>query len=120
MPRKVPEKCLTCDAPSESLGRCSRCYGRFRRQSPEGYRELRAKTSAERAVIIRAQRRAKAAASLPAGVPDMGLNPVTRRWEYEGDSEGLARMCEQNSDESKTENQTGIEKRTSEIARNAN
>lgn len=81
MPRKVPEKCLDCDAPSESLGRCSPCYVRFRRQFPKEYQNLRAKSSAERAVIINAQRRAKAAASLPTGV--VGINPVTRRWEYD-------------------------------------
>lgn len=111
MPRKVPEKCLDCEAHSESLGRCSPCYVRFRRECPAEYQKLRAKSSAERAVIIRAQRLAKGAATLPAGV--VGINPLTRRWEYEGDSEALARMCGQNDE---SENETVVEKRTSGVA----
>jgi len=78
MPIKVPERCLDCDEPSVSLGRCRYCYAKFRKDSPAEYEQLRSKSRAERAAIIRAQRL------------DAEMRPTAKRWEWQGDEAALA------------------------------
>lgn len=115
MPRMQPVLCFTCnEQESVVYGQCSRCWVRFRREQPEEFQRWKAMTRAERATEIGRQRAvAEWKLAQAQGLPDF-----SKPWEYEGDEEALAKMCGQNSDES--ENQTGVEKRTSEIARNAN
>ena len=100
MPLKKPEACLDCDEPSVSLGRCRYCYAKFRKDSPAEYDALRVKSRAERALIISAQRLAKAA---------IGTNPATNRWSWQGDEAALAAKY---GNENEIETQTETEARS--------
>ena len=83
-----PSRCLRqgCERPPESYGFCQRHYVHFRRTEPQRHAWLRGLSKERRRFEIDKMREAEKAKDKPV------------RWEWEGDSEALAQMCDGQQD----------------------